>query len=161
MNRKERALHITKVAALCEEVLDKSAEMGQATKEQRRASFIADGIAKSIFRTGKFIHALNNIAYNPTNNSILVVCYPVANDNIDEIIRLVKTVRGVKSVSDNPMNDEETMVAYHVLKVKIVEEAEGGSTEEIKPDEVPPISAVETPFGRPEGSSPVFGPGMS
>ncbi len=126
MDRKQRARHLAKVSAITlnEEVVDQDAKNGQATQEKKRASFIADGIAKNIFSNGGFIHAINNIVYNDTNGSILLILFPVANDNIDGIIDLVKEVRGVKRVEDNPINDEVTMTSYHVLKVIISEEQE-------------------------------------
>lgn len=164
MNRKERARIVTRasaISALTEDILDKSAKDGQATKEEKRASYVADGIAKSIFRTGKHIHAINNIAYNKTNGTILVILFPVANENIDEIIDLVKQVRGVKSVSDNPVNDEETMTDYHVLKVRVKEEGEEDDSEEneLELDDIE-SEILEPTLGRPDGSSPVYGPGI-
>lgn len=162
MNKKQRAIHLAKISSITEDVLDKSAEEGQATKEKQRASFIADAIAKNIFKTGKHIHAINNIIYNETNGSILLILYPVANDNVGDIIELVKQVRGVKSVSDNPINDEETLTDYHVLKVTIAEEGmeDDDSEDEYLDLDDQPSSIREPSVGRPEGSSPVFGPGI-
>lgn len=162
MDKKERARIVTKasaISALAEEAIDNSADDGQATTEKKRASYVADGIAKSIFRTGNHIHAINNIVYNETNGTILVILFPVANESVDEIIGLVKQVRGVKSISDNTINDEITMTDYHVLKIVVTSEGEDETSEEddLEPDET---ETGEPAPGRPNDSSPVYGPGM-
>ena len=158
MDRMDRAIYLTRVSNLQEDVLH--AERKDISPQENKARFIADRVAKAIFQTGRFVHAISNIIYNSSNDSILIVLFPVANRDIDRIIDLIKLVKGVGKVSDNVIEDDSTATSYHVLKLGVEGQASDLDTkpegeEEEETGEPTPSEDEEKPV-----TSPVFGPGM-
>jgi len=94
------------------------------SREELRASHIADAILKTIITKREAINAVRDAKYNPQNGSILFVMYPSAEPHLQAIINRAEKVLGVERVYDNVLSDDITGEKFHVLKVMTLSKEE-------------------------------------